>query len=51
MASRSALAMMLVGAVAGVVYMGREWDDGELKERRMVSISRVIMGSQCFISW
>lgn len=36
--SRIALGLLGVGLVANVVHMGREWEEGELKEKRLVSV-------------
>lgn len=33
---RSVLAILGVGVITGCVYLGREWDDEELKRKRMV---------------
>ena len=40
---RVTLAMMLAGAGAATWAMGREWDDEELKAKRMVRVGRNAM--------
>lgn len=37
--SRATLALMGLGAIAGVFYIGREWEDDELREKRLVSLA------------
>ena len=36
--SRTMLVAMGVGAIAGVFYLGRDWEDDELREKRMVRL-------------
>lgn len=37
--SRVMLAILGGGVVAHTIYLGREWEDDELKEKRLVSTS------------
>ena len=40
--TRTTLVMWGLGMIAGAVYMGREWEEGELKQMKVVSDSFLV---------